>query len=986
MKFNRNLLLGLCLFGTMSNVSAGVIQYTLPSDVQGIKNEVISLNGDWKFQFSKKDKWEKVVVPGELAMQGFGIQHDKPVLYKKTFSVPSDYNNNKIILRFDGVYSYARLWINGKQAAEHCGGFTRWETDITDLVKVGKKNEIQLEVTDELNNISYASGYAHHPIGGILRDVTLYAVPKANMQNFFVETLLDEEYKNADLRVSYSMPEEGKVSFVLKDKKNGTVKFWSEKISSKTGENEHLFNITSPVLWDAEHPNLYTLDVEVESQSGNYTFTREIGFRKIEIKGDRMFVNGKQVKLRGACRHDIHPTLGRSTNNELDSLDAALFKKSNMNFVRTSHYPPSENFLKHCDRMGIYVECETAVCFVDTYRQKNYAPGKSQDDPAFTEKYLGQLQEMVATARSHSSVLFWSIGNESVYGKNFQLSYDWLKAEDKTRPVIFSYPGIVEKGKTAYDILSMHYPGCDGTLSQFSVSTRGFQGEGKPALFDEWAHVPCYTYSTLQDDPNIRGFWAISLDKMWSNLFKAPGGLGGAIWCYSDETFMLPVPEKGTPYWIEFAYTKKPKDFNGNCVGYGEWGIVDVWRREKPEFWGTKKAYSPVRVINTSVDNFVSGGKIMLPVYNRFDHTNFNELTIKVTYNGNVSVISSPDIAPHEKGIIVIPADNWCEGNSFMIEFFGRDGGLIDAEKISLGNQTVKQFCNKHNGSSLKIDDTSSDYVTVQGEGFEIPFNKSTGLMENVKSNGNVVIEKGPFLNLDLNFNHLTGAEVRDKARNYIVKDTDWKKSSFTLNNDGKNVKVALAGSYEDIKINIEIIIEPSGEMTIQYLTDGEYNGWLRESGLKFHLADNFSNLSWKRKGYWSYYPEGNFAGNEGNTPLYNPKKVNYGENPEQDWNMDTYNYYYFSDKGALCNNPLTNKAKGMKENIYEYILTSDKASHLLGVTSAGGDLGCRMNKTPEDKLILYVDNRWDYPEIAWGDYCKELEVIPVSGTVKLHL
>ena len=75
-----------------------------------------------------------------------------------------------------------------------------------------------------------------------------------------------------------------------------------------------------------------------------------------------------------------------------------------------------------------------------------------------------------------------------------------------------------------------------------------------------------------------------------------------------------------------------------------------------------------------------------------------------------------------------------------------------------------------------------------------------------------------------------------------------------------------------------------------------------------------------------------------------------------------------------------------MKENIYEYILTSDKASHLLGVTSAGGDLGCRMNKTPEDKLILYVDNRWDYPEIAWGDYCKELEVIPVSGTVKLHL
>lgn len=85
------------------------------------------------------------------------------------------------------------------------------------------------------------------------------------------------------------------------------------------------------------------------------------------------------VKLRGACRHDIHPTLGRTTTAELDSLDVILFKRSNMNFVRTSHYPPTERFLEYCDRYGIYVESETAVCFVDTYRQKNYAPGKTQD-------------------------------------------------------------------------------------------------------------------------------------------------------------------------------------------------------------------------------------------------------------------------------------------------------------------------------------------------------------------------------------------------------------------------------------------------------------------------------------------------------------------------------------------------------------------------------------------------------------------------------
>lgn len=981
----KNFILAISLLGSVDTVCAENIQWVMPDYVQGVKDEVLSLNGEWNFQFSKKDKWDKVKVPGELAMQGYGIMHDEPVLYKKSILIPSDYKGKDIILRFDGVYSYARLWINDKLVNEHSGGFTRWETDITKYVKIGKKNEVKLEVTDKLDDISYASGYAHHPIGGILRDVNVYALPKNNVNNFFIETLLDENYKDADLRISYSMTGKSDISFKLRDKNTRSVKFESGKLGVNKGDNEHIFRIDNPLLWDAEHPNLYVLEVQVESENGNYSFEKEVGFRKIEIKGDRMFVNGKQVKLRGACRHDIHPTLGRSTNSELDSLDVALFKKANMNFVRTSHYPPTDNFLKYCDREGLYVECETAVCFVDTYRQKNYAPGNSQNDSTFTDKYLGQLEEMVATSRSHASVLFWSIGNESVYGKNFQLSYDWLKSEDKTRPVIFSYPGLVEKGKNVYDILSMHYPGCDGTLSQFSVSTRGFQGEGKPALFDEWAHVPCYTYSTLQDDPNIREFWSISLDKMWSNLFKAHGGLGGAIWCYSDETFMLPEPKKGTSYWIEFAYTKKPKDFNGNCVGYGEWGIVDVWRREKPEFWGTKKAYSPVRVLNTKVDDFISGGNIILPVYNRFDHTNFKELTIKVVYEGKTVEVASPYIEPHVKGNVVVPGMDWKEGKSFKIEFYGIDGSLIDVEKISLGRIVTESVLHDKKNASLSVEE-SSEYMIVRGDGFEIPFNKTTGLMENVQSAGKVIIEKGPFLNLDLNFNHLTGAEVRDKARNYIVKDNDWKKGAFSYKKENGNVIVSLSGSYIKINVEIDIIITPSGEMTLQYRTEGEYNGWLREAGLRFQLADNFTDLSWKRDGYWSFYPEGNFAGNEGHAPLYNSRKVKYGENPAQEWNMDTYNYYYFSDRGAICNKPLTNKAKGMKENIFEYLLSSRNGRNKLCVSSANGSLGCRMNKTSEDKLILYVNNRWDYPEIAWGDYCKELEVTPVFGTVKLHL
>lgn len=187
---------------------------------------------------------------------------------------------------------------------------------------------------------------------------------------------------------------------------------------------------------------------------------------------------------------------------------------------------------------------------------------------------------------------------------------------DTTRPVIFSYPGSA-KGHAVYDILSMHYQDTDGNLNQWGMSTTNFQGHGIPALFDEWAHPACYTYATLQEDPNIREFWGMSLDKMWSGLFDATGGLGGAIWGYIDETFMLPEPKKGTAFWKEFAHTAKPEGYQGKCVGYGEWGIVDVWRREKPEFWSTKKAYSPVRLMQTEIKNPLAGECLFLTLYNR---------------------------------------------------------------------------------------------------------------------------------------------------------------------------------------------------------------------------------------------------------------------------------------------------------------------------------------------------------------------------------
>lgn len=969
------------ILSTTARGADSVVLRPLPGSVQGVSSPAISLNGTWKFKFTPKSKATTIEVPGEAAMQGFAIEHDKPVEYFREFSLPADYAGKSVILRFDGVYSHAKLWVNGKYVREHHGGFTRWESDITDLVKPGRRNEIRLEVTDRLDEISYGSGYAHHPIGGILRDVTVYALPKNHISNFYADTHLDSLYRDATLCLGYDAPQGATLKVSLSDPSG------AEVLSSTVTTSGQKLPVVNPIKWDAEHPNLYTLNVEVmNGDKPGYRFSRKIGFRDVKIVGNRMLVNGQNVKLRGACRHDVHPTLGRTTTPMLDSLDAVIFKQANMNFVRTSHYPPTERFLEYCDSVGLYVECETAVCFVNTHRQKNYAPAATQDDPAYTDRYMGQLQEMIHSMRHHSSVLFWSVGNECQWGSNFQKSYDWVKGEDTTRPVIFSYPGMVPKDQNCYDILSMHYPGVEGNMNQYGATVSGFQTATHPSIYDEWAHVPCYTYTTLQDDPNIREFWGISLDMMWSKLFDAPGGLGGAIWGFLDETFMLPTPKVGTAYWTEFAKTAKPADFQGKNVGYGEWGIIDVWRRQKPEFWGTKKAYSPIRLLQTAIpeSEFTTGERLILPIYNRFDHTNLNEVAVRYKYRGREVAVPSPSIAPHQRGLLIVPADRWGAGESLDIEFLTASGDLIDAYTVKLGERT-RATADAAPKAALSIA-RGAEFTTVSGEGFAVPFNMSTGLIENATSNGQVVIERGPMLNLDLNVSHKTGPEVREKAGNYIVADSMWRKTKLAFIPHDNRVRVELSGTYNSIEIDIIMNINPDGSIEMNYLSKNEPNGWLREAGLRFDIPASISTLSWNRKGYWSYYPEGDFAGNSGSAPLYNSHAVAYGQDPAQAWGMDTHNYYYFADRGAICNNPLTNIAKGMKENVYDYSLRPAEGNGALSITSPTADVACRMNKLADDKLVLYVNNRWDYPEIAWGDYCKSLDVSPLYGKITINI
>ncbi len=943
-------------------------------EVAGVQNPEILLNGTWKFTMTPPEKfwengvdfqgWSDIQVPGECQMQGFAIKHDMPYVYKTEVEIPQDFKGKEINLNFYGVYSYARVWVNGEFVREHFGGFTKWSCNISDLVTAGETAVLTLEIVDRADDISYGSGYAKHQIGGILRDVELTALPQQNFKKLYVETDLDENYKNADLKVFFELAKDmpATVRIELFDAANNRVISFEKKVVTQNGQI--VVPVENPLKWDAEHPHLYTLVASL-SENGTelYKTAEKIGFREVIVDGNRLLVNGKEVKLRGACRHDIHPTLGRLTTSEYDLKDVLLAKECNMNFIRTSHYPPSETFLDYCDEYGIYVEDETAICFVGSHRTEVYrATGASENDPEFTARYLSQLEEMVQNHRNHPSVIIWSIGNENKFGNNFVEEYKWVKANDLTRPVIYSYPGQVPDSLQLYDIISMHYPDWQGNLVQYGVETKGFESPEMPMLFDEWAHVACYNNFELKEDPNVRNFWGQSLDSMWTYVFEADGGLGGAIWCMIDETFMLPEDLDGfNDWWGILDKNIIPATYEGPTVGYGEWGIIDTWRRKKPEFWGTKKAYSPTKIYTKQIDEFQANTELAIAVHNRFDHTNFNELKINWKYGENSGELKGMDLEPHRKGKLLFPANNWNTEEKLNIRFFQNDTFLVDEYNIQLGQTRID--LPKCEPGNLSVDE-NENRIVLTGNNFSAEVDKKTGWIENVKAGSETLFKSGPHLNLRFPGKRVqySTIEMDDYAEN-------WKCKGVEFQADNGVATVLTRGTYDDnVEVEYTVRIDGSGLFDISYKVDQvAQDKTIQAAGLKFLTGDKFQSISWVREGYFTAYPDGNLGSNAGKAELTNKPQMTYRKKPDHTWELDSKGFYYFGLESEL---PYTNIVRGLKENIYSYTL---KTSLNNGIQIySKGKQAARFDEI-KGKNTLIVNELWDYNSLLWGNYSKQI-------------
>lgn len=930
-----------------------------------IKSEKVSLDGVWQFNpkpianfwnTTTVSDWKTIEVPGEWVMQGYEVETGKPAGYFRTFRVPTQWNGQRVKLRCNGIYSDSHIYINGKLAGSHLGGFTAFELDVTDLVDVRKENRIAVSVVGESIADSTASGskYAVHCLGGITRDIYLYAVPEINLSLFHASTSFDTTYTNAVLKTEIEIANESASSmnqlslqFSLKDNAGKSIELSQSNValSQIAGKGilnkEVSFPVAHPHKWNPEHPYLYTLTCTLKDGSKTvYETSRQIGFRQIDVRGNQLFVNNSPVKLRGVCRHEVMPLRGRSVTGDIWKQDVELFRQGNVNYIRTSHYPPDEALLEACDELGMFVEVEAPFC---------WAHNTKVPDSLHNQVLVNQHVEMVNLNRSHPSVIMWSLGNESnLFEEYFSKAGEVIKEIDPTRPRIFSQWGPdADNGKL--EVTNHHYPGPTGPDT--------YRNSKRPVVFDEFCHLNAYNRLELAADPGLRDMWGELLDKMWTEMYNSQGVLGGALWAGIDDTFFLP---------------------GDKAVGYGTWGPIDGWRREKPEYWSMKKAFSPVKIRLTG--NVDREGNIVLDIENRHDFTNLNACKIEWSVGKDNGVIN-PDIAPHSKGQakIKVSQKELNQGN-LVVKVTGARGFVIDEYDLQVFPDQRAEAKAKYS-QPVVFNDLQNELV-MQHQNKVYSVNKHNGLFNVTLAGADVVMESPQLMVLPLNGEgegiQMVGKDQKFTPYNPVCKHWIAESIEHMSAKDAQSVKVK--GQYEEAEGTFIYTVYGTGEVEVAYDFELKKDVSPRQLGIVFTLPADFDQLNWKRKGYWSTYPKDHIAAISGHAAAFNKEMPVSGlagpsAQPIKAWSFDQ------TAAGS-------NLFRSTKEHITEVSL--DNGKHSVVVSSDGSQhsrawiqdgaikflIADYINAGSENFLVPHAEKA--YRPLRKGD--------KITGKVRLHI
>ncbi len=637
------------------NPHAYVWPYATAADVQkGAYEEspyYMSLNGKWKFHWVKNPDtrpkdfykpsfytggWADINVPGNWERQGYGtaiyvnetyefddkmfnFKKNPPLVpseenevgsYRRTFTIPAGWEGRRVILCCEGVISFYYVWVNGEFLGYNQDSKTPAEWDITDKLKKGE-NTIALEVY-RWSAGAYLECQDMWRLSGIERDVYLYSTPKQYISDYKVTSILEKNtYKDGvfelDVTVEGAAAGIATVAYELQNEAGKTVLNGSQPVKSRGLSNLITFDekrIPDVEKWSAEHPNLYTLILELKDANGKVTEVTgtKVGFRTSEIKDGRFCINGVPVLVKGVNRHE-HSQLGRTVSKELMEEDIKLMKQHNINTVRNSHYPAHPYWYQLCDRYGLYMIDEANI----ESHGMGYGPASLAKDSTWLTAHMDRTHRMYERSKNHPAIVIWSLGNEAGNGINFERTYDWLKSVEKNRPV--QYERAEENYNT--DIYCRMYRSVD-VIKEY-VARKDIY---RPFILCEYLHA--------------MGNSCGGMKEYWDVFENEPMAQGGCIWDWVDQSFRE-VDQDGNWYWT-YGGDYGPKDvpsFGNFCCN----GLVNAVREPHPHLLEVKKIYQNIK--STLVDK----KNLTIRVKNWFDFSDLNEYLLHWSVTGDDGTI-----------------------------------------------------------------------------------------------------------------------------------------------------------------------------------------------------------------------------------------------------------------------------------------------------------------------------------------------------------
>lgn len=839
----------------------------------------MTLNGTWKFNWVKdadsrptdfwktgfNDKgWDDLQVPAVWELNGYGdpiyvnvgyawrnqFQNNPPEVptennhvgsYRREIVVPASWKGKDIIAHFGSVTSNMYLWVNGRYVGYSEDSKLEAEFDLTPYLKPGQKNLIAFQVFRWCDG-TYLEDQDFFRYSGVGRDCYLYARNKKRIQDIRVTPDLDAAYQKGSLAVNLDLKGSGKVDLELIDAQG-------KQVATATANKSGLvtMNVENPKKWSAETPYLYTLRASM--QGSNEVIPVKVGFRKIELKGDQILVNGKAVLFKGADRHEMDPDGGYVVSPERMLQDIQIMKQFNLNAVRTCHYPDDNLWYDLCDQYGIYVVAEANI----ESHGMGYGDKTLAKNPSYKKAHLERNQRNVQRGFNHPSIIFWSLGNEAGDGPNFEQCYKWIKAEDPSRAC--QYEQARQKEHT--DIFCPMYYDYNG-MEKYGQRTDAT----KPLIQCEYAHAM----------GNSQG----GFKEYWDLIRKYPNLQGGFIWDFVDQSCRW----KGKDGVMIYAYGGDFNRFDASDNNFCDNGLISPDRVPNPHMYEVGHFYQ--NIWTTPAD--LSKGEVNVFNENFFRDLSAYYMEWQVLKDGKVIRTGRVDdlkVAPQETAKITLNIGKTCTCKEWLLNVFyklkNREGLLPAGFTVAKNQLTLNDY--KAPSMDLKnvettnvatvvpqIIDNQYHYLIVKGNNFVAEFNKQNGYLSKYAVDGTEMLKEGAALTP----NFWRAPTDNDMGAGLQNRYAAWKNPGLklvSLNSKTENDQIVVNAEYDmknvSAKLYLTYVINNEGAIKVTQKMTADKNAKVSPMfrfGMQMQMPKCFETVEYYGRGPVENYSDRNHS------------------------------------------------------------------------------------------------------------------------------